>query len=180
MRIVLALFFLTSSLAFAHGDTKMGMFVGSGVDASYSDHALAGRVGQVVFYASPLKEEFGTKLTFRAHGLDQEAFFRKSGEDFVGTLILKNESGVLRPVVFKIDRIDRDEHKVFGSLNDIPFELHVRAKEMNGNHYINPEFEVVTNGKSLSYRLENGKVCMSCVANTSFVILSLLNLQGKI
>ena len=158
----------------------MGTFLGSGVDASYSDHTLAGRVGQVVFYASPLKGEFGTKLTFRAYGMDQEAFFRKSGEDFVGTLMLKNERGELRPVVFKFDRMDRDEHKVYGSLNDIPFELHVRAKEMNGHHYVNPEFEVVTNGKSLSYRLENGDLCMGCVVKTSFVILSLLNLQGKI
>lgn len=172
VRTFLAISVFCIGLAQAHDHkAQLGEIKGDKVSLHYTDHAMAGQVNGRLVYAAPLSSEFGIKLIYRADGKEFSSDFKKVGASFTAKV---NETD------FALTRVSAKEGIIEGVLGKDPFKIVLSAKSMEGNHYVNPQFDVTLPGKTYSFRLENGMACIGCATKISFVVLAMLRSSGAL
>jgi len=172
---------LFGNVALAHEET-LGRLVGEHVDLAYGDHAMAGVIGGHIVFASPPADVDGgfIKLTHRAEGRDFESVLKKDDIGISSVVSSVDEDGKDKHVSFKIVRVDGQAGQIDGEVNGEVFRMQITADSMDGHHYVNPTFTVSHQSKILVFKLEGSSACIGCSAKISYVVLSMLKINGKI
>jgi len=157
------------SPALADQSDQLGKLVGEKIELFYTDHAISGHVDGKLVFATPFQKQFGIQLAYRVKGQDFKSEFVKGPQGFAAQV---------NGVDFAVTKVDGKNGVVEGRLGPDAFKLTVKANEMDGNHYVNPTFEVTLPKSTYTYRLENGSACISCVLKINFVVLSMLRVTG--
>lgn len=99
----------------------------------------------------------------------------------VGQLFrFSNEDKAIMPVLFKLDSVNPKEGAMAGSIDGVRFTAQIRSQSMQGNHYVDPEFEVSLNQVTYRFQLENGMTCMGCATKVVYVVLGVLKSTGAL
>ncbi len=170
-----------TSAALASDDHGAATITGEHLNLVYVDHTVAGSVADHPLYASPLEKDFGIRLTHRANEQDFQSVFMKGADGRLkGELKTVDAAGSETAALFAITEALPQEGKIRGTLDGDTFEITITSDGMADNHFINPVYTVALNGKTYSYKLENGKACIGCSLKLSYVVLGMLRVTGKI
>lgn len=159
----------------------LGQFKGDKLGLFYKDHTLSGHINEQIVYATPLTEGFGLKLTQRINGKDFISEFKKTEMGLVGEVFRTVGSGKeVSSLKVELTSVKAKEGLIEGRVEDEPFTAQVRSQSMQGNHYVNPEFEITLNGRTYRFQLENGMACMGCATKIVYVIVGVLKATGAL
>ncbi len=169
--LVAIAFLYVATSALAHDPEQLGQFKGEHLGLFYSDHAISGHVKGRLVFATPLDTEFGIRVTHRANEKNVESVFKKEG---------KSLSGKIGKTEFALSRVSAKDGIIEGTLDKQPFKVVITSKTMEGNHYVNPLYDVQLKDRSYSFSLENGKACIGCSTKIVFVVLGMLRETGAL
>ena len=181
MKNIIALTFIAfSSLnLFAHEDL-LGQLVGDKLGLFYKDHTVSGHVNGQIIYATPVESGFGMRLVQRISGKDYVSEFKKTETGLQGELIQINDKGTQRAIQFEMTTVSAKEGFMQGRIGDKPFTAQIRAKAMEGHHFVKPEFLIELPNKTYQFHLENGMACMGCATKLVYVVLGMLEATGAL
>lgn len=172
-----AIAFLTST-SFAEND-GFGVLEGEGLHAVYTDHVLAGSVGQLPIFMEPAAVGFGAELTLR-----------QGGRTFKATLAKKDSSISSRVTAFEADlRTEKtfdfvltkfEGQSIFGTMDGKMFQVDISSEEMDGNHFVSPSLKITYGEKNYDLKLNGAKACMGCLSKIVFALLSSLHVSGAL
>lgn len=167
---------LLGASSHAHEGT-FGTISGDKMTLYWSDHALSGHVGEHLIYGIPDSGEF--KLNHRAHAENFTAGMKSMKSGMGGKIVSKNDAG--KAVETSVDMTKFDSKGVIeGTVDKDKFTLAVSSKTMNGNHYVDPEFELTVGTKTYEFKMENGQACLGCVGKIAFVVVGMLRSTGML
>jgi hypothetical protein len=185
MRSLLTLAFAAAATVapVAHADDHVGLghLVGEHLNLVYADHTVSGAVGDLPLYATPLADEFGIKLVHRAGGQDFEATLRQT-DGVLGTTVTTAAADGAAPkeVAIKFTKVSGADGTVEGTLDADAFKVVITSDTMDGNHYVDPRFDVTVGETAYHFQLEGGSACIGCSTKITFVVLSMLRATGKL
>jgi hypothetical protein len=159
----------------AHEGT-FGTISGEKMTLYWSDHALSGHVGDHLIYGIPDSSEF--KLNHRAHAENFSASMKSTKSGMGGKIASKDEAG--KAVETAVDMTKFAKGVIEGTVDKDKFTLSVSSKTMNGNHYVDPEFELTVGTKTYEFKMENGQACLGCVGKIAFVVVGMLRSTGTL
>ncbi len=162
----------------AHED-QFGTLKGDGLELFYTDHSISGHVNEHLVFAAPLEKEFGIQLSHRANGQTYESSFKKSGSGFASDIVSVKDSKAHK-TVFTVTKVDAKQGTITGTLDQDAFTLTISAAKMDGNHYVDPTYDVRIGGKSYTFQLENGEACVGCSLKIAYVVLGMLRSTGTL
>ncbi len=164
--------------AHAHEEGSVGELKGEHIHLQYVDHVLAGTIGSIPLYATPLEGEYGIRVQFSVGSQRFESTFRKDGETLRGKLEATNFAGAPVTSDLIVEKVNAAAGIISGSLNGTAFDVTLSSESMEGNHYVNPTFSVDIGEKTFSFQLENGQACMGCALKIAYTVLTIMHLQG--
>jgi hypothetical protein len=172
---------LLGTATFASEDHGAATLAGEHLKLVYVDHTLAGSIADHPLYASPVEKGFGIRLTHRASEQDFQSVFTKQPDGSTrGEVSSIDAHGTKTAAVFTITEALPDVGKIRGTLDQDNFEITITSEGVVDNHFVNPVYTVAINGKTYTYKLENGKACIGCSMKISYVVLGMLRVNGKI
>jgi len=184
VRVLLATL-ICSAVAFGHEDHdhdhgQLGMLKGENLGLFYSDHAISGHVKGSLVFAAPLENEYGIKLEHRMEGATLTSEFKKNGSAFSGKLIQLNAKGEKSEIEVAATKVNGKEGSIDGFVGTTPFTVKISSKTMNGNHYVDPTFNVMIGSKAYSFQLVGGTACIGCALKITYVVLGMLHTTGAL
>jgi len=155
------------------------VIMGDGIELHYVDHAAAGVIAGLPVYFAPKNTGFGADLTVRTQGLTQLGSLTRSEEGTIlgGLTIPATETSAERTVAFVFVSADTTNNIIHFTLNGLAGKATITSDGMDGNHYINPVYQIVVGDKEASFKLEGGEACLGCSMRIVYAITSVLSLK---
>ncbi len=174
-----------SAVVFGHEDHdhdhgQLGLLKGEHLGLFYSDHAISGHVKGSLVFAAPLEKEYGIRLEHRMEGVTLTSEFKKNGTAFSGRLTALNAKGEKTETEVVASKVSGKEGTIEGTVGATPFKVKVSSKTVEGNHYVDPTFEMTVGEKAYKFQLVGGSACIGCSLKITYVVLGMLRTTGAL
>ena len=167
--VALSMAVLASAPALAD-EHPLGTITGPGIDLKVYDHAFAGSIRDFVAWGEVNEQEFVSTLLMRRDGQTVRAQFGKLPTGKIGGTIRHEAQGKVLETALELAGIDRAASKILLTRNGKPVEVQITADGFANNHFENPTYTAVVDGRTVTYKL-SGHACYGFSLHLSFLII---------
>lgn len=165
----------TSLISYAgdHGEAPhgSGTISGSEINLFAMDHAFSGMIKNTLVFGN-LDEETGmSELSFKKSGKIFHATFGKKNASIQGVIESENPDETMKSTEISFVSMDPKEKSITVKINAEEIKVMINADDFQNNHFINPTYSAVMNGKAIQFKLSNGKACYRFSTHLIMMIL---------
>ncbi len=170
--------------SYVHADdhvVQLGEIKGDHLGLFYSDHAFSGHVKETLTFATiPADGDSFLKLQYWIRGQHFESNLVREGKLTKAVLPYVDANDQPLQTEFVVTEINHTNASFSGTIGKKSFLAKVSAQKMEGQHFVDPRFDVTVDGKDYAFRLEKGMACMGCSLKILYVVLGMLEVTGAL
>ena len=169
MKKVLLFLSLVMSFSLFAGDHGMTKVTGTEIDLSMKGHSFAGKVGEKLIYG----RIHGQAHKFADVTIDDsekvlQVQFESTAEYFGGVIL---DGGNSTSIEFSRVINTTEEKAIVIKIDAVEYIVNINAEGFENNHFINPEFSTMIDGKKVRFKIHDGE---SCWMNSIQLVFSIL------
>ncbi len=162
--------FVFSITAWAEEGHLLSNISGTNIDLKTYDHAFAGTIKDYVAWGVVDENTFTSELVVRKYGQTIKTTFKRQEDGRIGGVISSSCDTGDRSTSIFVNGANPNNDELYLLINGERVVVKIEYDDFVDNHFVNPKYTAMIEGKEVYFKLESGQACFGLSFHLSMLI----------